>query len=495
MDESRILVLAPLGRDAPLAVRALEEAGMSAQTCADLPDLCARIAEGAGAALVTEEALGSPAVGELISVLGRQPVWSDFPLVVFGSGDTMLARVANVTLLDRPVRIRTLVSTMRSALRARRRQYESRNLLQALEQSVRDRDQFLAMLGHELRNPLAAILTASELLDRTGGGANARERAVLGRQTRTLARLVDDLLEVARVTAGKIVLHRAQVDVRDLVRRAAAGFAAIAQRQQVRLEVAGPQEPLLLLADPLRIEQIVGNLLANAIKYTPAGGHVRIEAARDGEEALIRVADTGIGIPPEMLARVFDLFVQAPGTLERAQGGMGIGLTLVQRLVHLHEGTVQAKSEGTGKGSVFEVRLPIRAGAVTEGNGSARAPSKRSVRVLVVEDNLDARDLLQLALEQMGHSVSVCGDGATAIDCALQQRPQAMIVDLGLPGCDGFEVAREVRSALGDRVRLVALSGYGQPQDRARALEAGFDQFLTKPAEIDALEHALAISN
>jgi signal transduction histidine kinase/CheY-like chemotaxis protein len=464
---------------------------MNAHACVDVPDLCGQIADGAGAALVTEEALASPAVAELVAVLDRQPLWSDFPLVVFGAGETSLARVANVTLLDRPVRIRTLVSAMRSALRARRRQYQSRDLLHALEQSVRDRDQFLAMLGHELRNPLAAILTASELLDRTSGAKSAKERAVLARQTQTLARLVDDLLEVARVTAGKIVLHRAEVDLQEVVGRSAAGFAAVAEREKVRLEVVGAQDPVLLQADPLRIEQIVGNLIANAIKYTPAGGRVRIEAAVEGGEAVLRVADTGIGIAPEMLGRVFDLFVQAPGTLERAKGGMGIGLTLVQRLVRLHEGTVEAKSDGREKGSVFEVRLPIRIDPAAKENASPGQPRKKRVRVMVVEDNVDARDVLQLALEQMGHSVSVCGDGAAAIACALQERPEAMIVDLGLPGRDGFEVAREVRSALGGRVRLVALSGYGQPQDRSRALEAGFDHFLTKPAEIDALESAL----
>jgi signal transduction histidine kinase/CheY-like chemotaxis protein len=490
--EERILVLAPLGRDAPLAQRVLGEAGLEVEICPDVPDLCRRISEGAGAVLLTEEVLTSPHLPQLAAVLEAQPSWSDLPIALFGSIEAPLARVANVTLLDRPVRIRTLVSAMGSALRARRRQYQTRDLLEAVRRSVRERDQFLAMLGHELRNPLAAVLTASELLDRSAGEKFQRERAVIGRQARNLGRLVDDLLEVSRVTTGKIALRLTRIDVAELVQRSLNAAEDLARRQRVELLPLRAQGRVVVFADPLRLEQVVGNLLTNAIKYTPAGGRVEAHIAEQEGRALVRVRDTGIGISADILPRVFELFAQAPASLDRAQGGMGIGLTLVKRLITLHGGDVRATSEGPGKGSEFEVRLPLAPGTgelVPRHRPGANAG--RSLRVLVVEDNSDAREVLELGLAQMGHEVTACGDGSAAVEQAVAQRPEAMIVDLGLPGRDGHAVAREVRQRLGKTVRLIALSGYGQPEDRAQALKSGFDAFLTKPAELDTLHCVL----
>ncbi|GAC1597114.1 MAG: hypothetical protein NVS4B10_06600 [Myxococcales bacterium] len=487
----RILILAPLGRDGPLSQRVLEEAGLSARVCGSMGELCAEIAEGAAAVLLTEEVLVPEATRQLLAVLELQPAWSDLPLVVFGSADPRLGEKANVTLLDRPVRLRTLISTMRGALRARARQYQARDLLAAREQSVRDRDQFLAMLGHELRNPLAAILTASELIDRGAGSSFARERAVIGRQTRNLARLVDDLLEVARVTSGKIELKRTVFDLFDLLRRLVQSAEVTARRQGVKVVLRAPEHACPIAADALRIEQVVANVLTNAIKYTPADGQVEVEARVEGAEAMVRVRDTGVGISPEMLPQVFELFTQAPGSLDRSQGGMGIGLTLAQRLVRLHGGTISAASEGLGRGSLFEIRLPLGAQHAL-GAGVARPEVEgRPKRVLLVEDNEDSREVIGVALENLGHRVSACGDGWAAIERALRERPDAMIVDLGLPGKNGLDVAREVRAALGPGVRLVAMTGYGQPDDRARALAAGFDVFLAKPAELDDLSRAL----
>jgi signal transduction histidine kinase/CheY-like chemotaxis protein len=487
--EERILILAPLGRDGPLAQRALGEAAIPAELCSSVADLCAKLAEGAGAALLTEEVLRPPHAAELIACLARQPPWSDFPLVVFGIGDFGLGESHNLTLLDRPVRIRTLLSAMRSALRSRRRQYQARDLLEALQKSVSDRDQFLAMLGHELRNPLAAILTASELLDRGREGAPLREREVISRQSRNLARLVDDLLDVARVTAGKIELHRTTLDLGEAVQRAVQGLEQAARRQGVSIQVSCiPQA--LVQGDALRLEQIIGNLVNNAIKYTPEAGRIAVEVGARGDQISLRVHDTGIGISADMLSRIFDLFAQAPASLDRAQGGMGIGLTLVRRLVELHGGTVRAGSRGLGLGSEFEVLLPRAAEA--EKVAAAEAPQALvGQRVLIVEDNADTRELLAEAMEQLGHCVSTCEDGLLAIEAALRQRPDAMLIDLGLPGRDGYEVARAIRSALGAKVRLIALSGYGQPDDQRRARLAGFDTHLTKPAEIEAIDRAL----
>jgi len=484
----RILVLAPFGRDGALAEQALTGGGLPAQACADIEELCREIAAGAGAAVLAEEALFPAAAARLQALLAEQPPWSDFPLIIFGKGESSIGQAANVTLLDRPVRIRTLLSAARAALRARRRQYQ-----------VRDRDQFLAMLGHELRNPISAILTASELMDRAAGAQSLRERVVVARQVRHLSRLVDDLLDVSRVTHGKIPLRERDVDLRRLVDRAAQAFEQAAQLQRVQLACAVGADPAIVRGDPLRLEQVVGNLVSNAIKYTNAGGRVELRVEAQDGQAVLRVRDTGVGIAPAMLPRVFELFAQAPGALDRAQGGMGIGLTLVKRLVELHRGTVQAASEGPGQGSEFVVRLPLAGpapagsaqGAVKDGS---RPSASRRLHVVIAEDNVDARDLLQFALEQLGHRVEPCEDGVSAIECAVVGKPDAMLIDLGLPGSDGYQVARAVRGALGEAIRLVALTGYGQPGDRERALAAGFDAFLVKPAEIEAVARALRAS-
>ncbi len=452
MTGERILVLAPFGRDGALAEQALGAGGLEARACRDIEDLCREIAAGAGAAVLTEEALFPAAAARLEAALAEQPPWSDLPLIVFGKGESSIGHAANVTLLDRPVRIRTLLSAARAALRARRRQYQARDLLAVLEGSVRDRDQFLAMLGHELRNPISAILTASELMDRTGGEQFDRERVVVARQVRLLSRLVDDLLEVSRVTHGKIPLQEENVDLRRLVQRVAQGFEKAARLQGVQLVCAAGEDPVIVRGDPLRLEQIVANLVSNAVKYTNSGGRVELRLERERGEALLRVRDTGVGISAGMLPRVFDLFAQA--------------------------------------------RLPLaRSGAerAVEGVPRSRGAS-RGLHVVIAEDNLDSRDLLQLALEQLGHRVEPCEDGVSAIERAVAGKPDAMLIDLGLPGNDGYQVARAVREALGGTVRLIALTGYGQPGDRERALAAGFDAFLVKPAEIDVVERALHAS-
>ena len=276
MTSERILVLAPVGRDGQLAERALRGGGLEALACADIEQLCERIGEGAGAAVLTEEALFPGAATRLSEELGRQPPWSDLPLIIFGSRETSGAQAGNVTLLDRPARVRTLLSAVRAALRARHRQYQVRDLLTALEGSVRDRDQFLAMLGHELRNPLAALYTAAELIDRQAGDSFTRERAVVGRQLRHLSRLVDDLLDVSRVTRGKIALHVECIDLREVVHRAIQGFERAAQIQGVQIVDALGEGSVMVRGDLLRLEQIVGNLLSNAVKYTNAGGRIEV---------------------------------------------------------------------------------------------------------------------------------------------------------------------------------------------------------------------------
>src|SRR5688572_29869061 len=374
--DETVLVLAPTGRDSPLACDILaERAQVACEACADVLELCRKIAQGAGAVLIAEEALDSPAAWRLADALAAQLPWSDIPLLVLASapeteltGDGPLKVIrerGNVTLLDRPLRIVTLVTAVQAALRARRRQYEVRDLLAATRAAVRQRDQFLAMLGHELRNPLATITNALTVLDTVapviaddGQRAEHEQREIITRQTAHLARLVDDLLDVARITSGKVVLQRRAVDLCDLVSRAARAVSVLAHAERHEVTVSTSCDRVVVDGDPVRLEQVVNNLLTNAIKYTPAGGRIQLEVGEHGGDAILRVRDNGIGIAKELIGRVFDLFAQAERSLDRAQGGMGIGLTLVRQLVEMHGGSVSVASEGSGRGSEFTVRLP-----------------------------------------------------------------------------------------------------------------------------------------
>lgn len=372
--EYRVLVLAPTGRDASLAGQVLSSAGINAWICSNFEDMRREIQRGAGALLLTEEALNPASLEELARVFASQLPWSELPLLVFSGGEgrvepnnapvRQLTRLANVTLLDRPTRKVTLTSAVRVALRARRRQYQVRDLLLELHQGVRERDQFLAMLGHELRNPLGAILTAVQLMEQKSPTALPKERAMIHRQTRLLSRLVDDLLDVSRVTTGKIALDRTLVDVGDLVERCVQGRAGTAAERRIELTFSPGNDPFIVEGDTVRLEQIVNNLLTNALKYTPAGGYVAVSVLGNGAHGEIRIQDTGVGIEASVLPRVFDLFTQADNTLDRSQGGLGVGLTLVRSLVALHGGTVRAESPGPGEGSTFVVRLPRAGGGL-----------------------------------------------------------------------------------------------------------------------------------
>ncbi len=498
--ENRVLVLAPAGRDSELACRTLSEAGIPADELTSVEDLCARIARGPGAVLLTEEALHPKALGLLEAVMAEQPPWSDLPMLVFSGGPggsddyasvgrRRLGALANVIFLDRPTRRVALLSAVFAALRARRRQYEVRDLLLELERGVRDRDHFLAMLGHELRNPLGAILASVQLMGRRTDAFGA-EREVILRQSRLLSRLVDDLLDVSRVTSGKIVLEHTGVDLGELVARSVSSHASQAAEGGIAVSLAA-EEPLLVEGDSVRIEQVVHNLLTNALKYTPSGGRVAVRLARRGGQAEIRIEDTGVGIDPDILPSVFDLFTQADDTLDRAHGGLGIGLTLVRSLVELHGGTVRAESAGRGRGSTFVVRLPA-ASSSPDPQKPEPLPSVRPRRILLVEDNLDVRVSLQALLEDAGHRVTAARDGIEGAERGIADRPEVALVDIGLPGLDGYGVARRLRDRLGGRVYLVALTGYGLPEDRRRALESGFDAHLTKPVTLSSVLKLLA---
>jgi signal transduction histidine kinase/integral membrane sensor domain MASE1/ActR/RegA family two-component response regulator len=350
------------------------------------------------------------------------------------------------------------------------------------EAANRSKDEFLAMLSHELRNPLGAIGSAIQVLDRVGDAAlGARARAVIARQTQHLSRLVEDLLDVSRVMTGKIAVRSEVVDVAAVAERVVAALAARHAARAGDLSLAA--RPVRVLGDAVRLEQVINNLVENALKYTPAGGRVTISVHEEDGAAVLAVDDSGVGIAPEVLPHVFDLFVQADHSLERTAGGLGIGLTLVRQIVELHGGTVQASSRGAGRGSRFTVRLPTTV-AAPPAPAAAPAPGDRRQRILVVEDNDDAREMLRELVRLLGHEVHDAADGATGAEMAIQLRPDVTLVDIGLPGVDGYEVARRIRNDVrGRRLRLVALTGYGRREDRERALAAGYDEHLVKPVE------------
>jgi signal transduction histidine kinase len=362
-----------------------------------------------------------------------------------------------------------------------------------LEEADRRKDEFLAMLSHELRNPLAPMVTSLELLGLDPPESVPQRRAleVIERQLKHLTRLVDDLLDVARVTSGKIELRKAPVDLSASLEQAIATSRPAIRERNHDLLVKLPQEPIRLFADGVRLTQIVSNLLNNAARYTDPGGRIELSAVRDGDEVVIRVIDNGRGIPLELSDRIFDVFFQKlPGA-----GGLGLGLTLVRRLVELHGGTVSARSEGEGKGSEFEVRLPAPPDlVVSERTPSDRPPlDLRALRVVVIEDNADIRDMLRTLLELHGCQVRVADNGADGVELVLSAQPDVALVDIAMPELDGYSVARRVSAALGDvRPRLVAMTGYGQDSDRRRSQEAGFDAHLVKPVTQEALLRALA---
>ena len=493
-DSERILVLAPIGRDGELAARAVREEGLEALVCSNASDLCMQMELGAGAALITEEALSLEGVRRLVEQIAKQPPWSDFPVVVFSALKSArgerpvdrLARMINVTILDRPVHVRTAMSAIGSALRSRRRQYEARR-------AIRQRDQFLAMLGHELRNPLGAIVLASYTLNELTGEDPLLQKqcGVIERQTKHLTRLIDELLDVARITSGKVTLQRKAVDLTNLVDDALQTLSGAIRASHLTMEVDLPRERVFVNADAVRLEQVVSNIVTNAIKYTPPGGHIAIHLRANSEQTSLSVNDSGVGIAPALLCTVFDLFAQAEDTLARSRGGLGIGLTVVRQLVELHGGSVVAKSGGIGKGSEFVVTLPRVPAPPQAVVAPGRVGDITPHRIVVIEDNDDVREGLRDLLARGGHSVRTAENGHTGADLIVGSAPDLAFIDIGLPGMDGYEVARRVRREIGARPVLVALTGYGQAEDRQRALAAGFNIHLTKPIDAAQLERVL----
>ncbi len=490
--EQRSLIFVRGLREGKLTARLLQEAGLSSELCATPEELCQKLREGAGAVLLAEETLTEPLRRALAELLAQQPAWSDLPLIVFSAPTSAErprtgadAALGNVTFLDRPVHTRTMITSVQAALRSRQRQYEARR-------AIESRDAFLAMLGHELRNPLSAISLALTALERKNPTEpRPLEHGVMKRQLEHLVHLVDDLLDVARVTRGKVVIERALVDLAEVTQAAFDAYALRARQRGLSYRLSPAQLPVYVLGDRQRLEQVLGNLLANAIKFTPAGGSVEVQVLVEADNVRVAVIDTGVGLAPEMLHSVFAPFTQVDSSLDRSQGGLGLGLALVQSLIELHGGKVQAQSAGLGHGCRFELQLP-RVEAEPR-KVPATQPSKARtdpLSVVVIEDNEDVRHLFAQSLAEAGHSVTCAMDGPRGLEALLALRPDVAFVDVGLPGFDGYEVARRARSS-GSRSHLVALTGYGQSSDKQRAVAAGFDEHLVKPVLDEDLRRSL----
>ena len=371
-------------------------------------------------------------------------------------------------------------------------------LAEQLRDADKRKDEFLALLAHELRNPLAPVRNAVSIMRLKGTDDPQLEwcHQVIDRQASQLTRLVDDLLDVSRITRGKINLRREDVELSSIIRDAVDTSRPLVDANRHELRVVLPDLPVVLHGDAARLTQIVANLLNNAAKYQNEGGVIDLNAQRDGNFVEIRVRDNGIGLSDEMLPRLFELFSQGERTLDRSQGGLGIGLSLVKKLVELHGGTVTAKSGGLGKGSEFAVRLPClpqlpQAKHLTPNGVAAVNGETQSQRILVVDDSIDAAESMAILLRNDGHQVTVAHDGVTALELAASVRPSMVLLDIGLPGIDGYEVCRRVRE-LGLPVRIVAMTGYGQEKDRQRAKAAGFDTHTVKPVQYDELRRLIA---
>jgi two-component system, sensor histidine kinase len=396
--------------------------------------------------------------------------------------------------LTEPIEPAELVANVRALLRLHRAE-------EALRDADRRKDQFLATLAHELRNPLAPIRNAVELMDPKYHAADAvvrDARMIARRQVEHLSRLVDDLLDVSRITHGKIALRMETVDLASAVATAVETNQPAIERKHHALRVSVPDAPCVIRGDPIRVAQVIGNLLSNAAKYTPDGGAIELDVRVTDGAVAIRVADNGIGIPREELADVFNLFMQSADSLARSEGGLGIGLSLARTLTELHGGTIEARSEGAGKGCEFVVQLPL---AMTHEYAAAAAAKQASVteapqskrRVMIVDDSVDGAESMSVLLEMLGHEVRVVYDGASALAAAPGFRPEVVILDIGLPDLDGYHVARALRAQPESAgALLIALTGYGQEADRQRTRAAGFDHHLVKPASLEDVERVIA---
>jgi signal transduction histidine kinase/CheY-like chemotaxis protein len=509
-DATRALIYAPIGRDSSLTAELLSRAGIACHICHSMTDVCAELTRGAGVILLTEEALVDRRLDDLAEALAAQPPWSDISILLFAGTDRSqvdlrtlhkLEVLRNVTLLDRPIRIAAVVSTVRAALRGRQRQYELRDTLVALqrarieaEHANRLKDEFLATVSHELRTPLNAILGWVVML-RQARFEPTRVASILEiieRNAKAQAQLIGDVLDISRMITGRVKLEVTPVSLARIICDAVDSIRPGAAARGIELHLDVDEGPIAN-ADPDRLQQVVWNLLSNACKFTPEGGRIDVTLRADRTRATITVADTGVGIASDFLPRVFDRFRQAEQGFTRLHGGLGLGLAIVKHLVEMHGGDVTASSDGPGKGATFDVRLPLARVLMRDrvdggrDTGASEMPkvdlSGRAI--LVVDDDETTRELMVTLLSQYGAHVRTVASVREALEEFDADIPEVVLADIGMPGEDGLSMIRRIRQrppARGGLVRAIAVSAYARPEDRQAALAAGYDDFLAKPA-------------
>ena len=494
--ERRIVICAPTGRDATLTAKVLQSVGIHSIVCANSDELTRQLPLGAGALLLVEEVVSGTGMRALAEYVASQPTWSDIPILLLtrSGADSLdvqraVEHLGNVTLVERPVRTIALITATRSAVRARERQYQVRD-------ADKRKDEFLATLAHELRNPLAPIRTSMGILKHLYPDVDqiTQLRNVVDRQVSHLTRLVDDLLDVARITSGKVTLKKGQITLQSVVNHAVEISGSAMESKQHRLDVQEPDVPYLLDADHARLVQSVANLLVNAAKFTPPGGHIVLRAEVEGPVVTFRVRDNGIGLEPASLAKIFDLFVQTPVPGE-APTGLGIGLSLARQFAEMHGGTLHASSDGLGRGSEFVLALPVVVeGAQLAAPVQAASPafSGNAKKILVVDDNVDAANTLGALLGMDGFAVTTAYDGLAAVAAAKNHRPDIVVMDIGMPGMNGYDAARLIRQQPhSEKMVLIALTGWGQTTDKTLASLAGFNHHLVKPVDYESLMSCL----
>lgn len=512
--EDRTLILAPTGNDGRLTAEFLGAAGIRSLVVGSVGALAEAIVAGCGAVIVAEEVFTPDAVHRVFGGLKDQPSWSDIPVILITTGGQAgaerIRRLAaygtggNISILERPFRPSTLISVVQSALRARRRQYDTRKLLMELdqareqaEQSSRAKDDFLAALSHELRTPLnPVLLLATDHARNESLPAELREDFdLIARNVSLEARLIDDLLDLTRITRGKLKLDLRPVNVHRAVREAVVTTAADFAEKNITLNVKLPATRTTVAADEVRFQQILWNVLKNAAKFTPSGGHVLAETFDDGDGIAIRITDSGVGMTAGELERVFEAFRQGdharPNSGHRF-GGLGLGLAICRMLVTSHGGTITAASPGPGQGSSFTLRLPLAASPVAASSASSMAKKAASAetlpRILLVEDHDGTRLSLRRLLERRGYQVAAANSVSAARELLKRDHFDLLISDLGLPDGNGCDLMAGLR---GQSIKGIALSGYGMESDVAQSVEAGFSHHLVKPVDVAALEAAL----
>ena len=500
--ELRVLLRAATAKDRDLIVSMLAREGMATVACVTSEDILREMAVGAGTLIVAEELLLDPRFAGVVSALQAQPDWSDLPVIVFARTGadppaifTIMETLGSITVLERPMRVAAFISAVRAALAARKRQYVLRATLEGLRDADQRKTEFLATLAHELRNPLAPVRTSLALLmNKEVDAAQSRTcYELMNRQVEYMVRLIEDLLEVSRITRGKIELRVHPLDLLEVLRDAADVSRPLTEAAGQQLVLHFPAGSITVSADKVRLVQVFSNLINNASRYSPRGTQIDVEVLRVDDSAQVVVRDQGIGIASDMLAEVFEMFVQVGDAARFAQGGLGIGLTLVRKLVELHGGTVTAESGGSGTGSTFTVALPLSEASETLAARTRPRLDMRGQGVLIVDDNADAADSLASLIGMLGAPVKVAYGGAEALRVVGDIRPSIGILDIGMPGMDGCELARRLRAVPETAgMFLIALTGWGQDSDRVKVSAAGFNSHLLKPVDLNDLVAALA---